>query len=85
MKSKVEEMYQLYLNLVDLSEDRMHPQQRKQLREAFVGGVSMTSLYLIDVVGALDEDEALEVLKVWDNDVNAHVEMTMRGKPTAQA
>jgi Uncharacterized protein conserved in bacteria len=58
----VEYQYQMYLGLIGLDENKMHPEQRKQLREAFYAAFGMALVLLRDDVGALPEDTAIKVL-----------------------
>lgn len=51
----LEHQYQLYLKRVALSENTMHPQQKKQLKEAFMGACGQMLILLRDDVGALEE------------------------------
>lgn len=59
----LENQYQLYLKRVALKESEMHPTQRKQLRQAFMGACGQMLILLRDEVGALDENKAIEVMQ----------------------
>ena len=59
----LEHQYQLYLKRVALREVEMHPEQKKQLRQAFMGACGQIILLLRDEVGKLEEDEAVKVME----------------------
>ena len=59
----LEHQYQLYLKRVALKEAKMHPEQKKQLRQAFMGACGQIILLLRDEVGKLEKDEAVKVMK----------------------
>ena len=59
----LEHQYQLYLKRVALKEAEMHPEQKKQLRQAFMGACGQIILLLRDEVGKLEKDEAVKVMK----------------------
>ncbi len=59
----LEHQYQLYLKRVALTEAEMHPEQKKQLRQAFMGACGQIILLLRDEVGKLEEDEAVKVME----------------------
>ena len=59
----LEHQYQLYLERVALSEATMHPEQKKQLRQAFMGACGQMLIMLRDDVGKLEEDEAIKVME----------------------
>lgn len=59
----LENQYQLYLKRVALNETEMHHEQRKQLRQAFMGACGQIILLLRDEVGKLEEDEAIKVME----------------------
>lgn len=66
---KLEHQYQLYLKRVKLTEDKMHPQQKKQLREVFMGACGQMLLLLRDDVAQYSDDEAIDIMKDMLNDV----------------
>lgn len=59
----LEHQYQLYLKRVALTEAEMHPEQKKQLRQAFMGACGQIILLLRDEVGKLEEDAAIKVME----------------------
>lgn len=65
----IEYQYQLYLKRIGLREDSMHPQQKKQLKEAFFGATGQILVLLREGVGDLEEDDAVNVL----NDMETQV------------
>ena len=60
---ELEFQYQLYLKRVSLKEEKMHPEQKKQLREAFYGACGQMLILLRDDLGALENEEATIVYK----------------------
>lgn len=65
----LEHQYQLYLKRMDLHEDKMHPQQKKQLRETFMGASGQLIILLRDEVSKLPEDEGMETMQDMLNQV----------------
>jgi len=66
----LENQYQLYLKRMELlPEDEMHPEQRKQLRQTFMGACGQMLFLLRDEVGALEERKAVEVMQDMINQV----------------
>ena len=55
----LEHQYQLYLQRVALNEETMHPEQKKQLRQTFMGACGQMLILLRDELALLDEDEAI--------------------------
>lgn len=53
----LEDQYQFYLGKMKLQESTMHPTQRIQLREAFMGASGIILLLIRDEFGALSDDE----------------------------
>jgi len=68
-KFNLEYQYQLYLKRMKLHEDKMHPQQKKQLRETFMGASGQLIILLRDDVAALPEDEGVKTMKDMLNQV----------------
>jgi hypothetical protein len=60
-KFTVEYQYQLFLERMNLHEDRMHPQQKLQLKQAFYGAVSQFLFLVQDDMAELEQDKILEV------------------------
>lgn len=69
----VEEQFQLYLEKVDLSEQRIPPNQTKELRRAFFGAWRQSLALIKEELSELDELSAIlalekmygEVLEFW--------------------
>jgi hypothetical protein len=69
-KFELEHQYQLYLQRVGLKESAMHPVQKRQIKQAFIGGIGQMLILLRDDVGAIeDEDEAVKVMESLLNQV----------------
>ena len=66
---QLEYQYQEYLKKVALKESDMHPQQRKQLRQAFMGACGQLIILLRDDVGKLEESDAIKVMQDMINQV----------------
>jgi hypothetical protein len=71
-KFSIEDNYQKYLQLNKLDENQMHPEQKKQLRDAFFGAVGMILMVLKYDVTELNPDEALIVLDDFETQVGAY-------------
>lgn len=69
-KFNLEYQYQLYLKRMALSEDSMHPEQRKQLRQTFMGAAGQMILMLRDDLTKLDDDKACDILQDMVNQVS---------------
>lgn len=61
-KFNLEYQYQLYLQRVKLDESRMSDMQRRETKLAFMGACGQLLLLLRDDVGALEEEEALDLM-----------------------
>jgi hypothetical protein len=59
----LEYQYQLYLQRVKLKESEMHPEQKKQLRQAFMGACGQLLVLLKDDLSQLEETEVMDVLE----------------------
>ena len=70
MNFNLEEQYQLYLKRVALKESEMHPTQKKQLRQTFMGACGQMLLLLMDDLGKLEEPEAIEAMQNMLNQVS---------------
>ena len=53
----IEDQYQFYLKKMELDEATMHPMQRVQLRQTFMGASGIILLLIRDEFGALSDDE----------------------------
>lgn len=63
-KFKINTHYKKYLELMNLpDESKLHPEQRKQLREAFYGAWSMCLIHMRDDVAELSDSKAVEVME----------------------
>lgn len=65
----LEHQYQLYLQRMALSESRMHPQQKIQLRQTFFGASGQMLILLRDELSKLEEEKAMETLQDLINQV----------------
>lgn len=65
----LEHQYQLYLERVGLREDMMHPVQKKQLKEAFIGACGQMLVMLRDDLSKLDERDAIVEMSEMMNQV----------------
>lgn len=59
----LEHQYQIYLKRIGLSEDKMHPEQKKQLRQTFMGACGQLLLLMRDEVSSFDEEKAVEIMQ----------------------
>lgn len=62
-KFSIEYQYQLYLKRVGLSEQKMHEEQRTQLRQTFYGAFGQFVLLLEVDFADLEDEKAVEVLE----------------------
>jgi hypothetical protein len=69
-KFNLEYQYQLYLQRMALSEDKMHPEQQKQLRQTFMGACGQILVMLRDDIPELEENKACNVLDDMMNQVS---------------
>jgi hypothetical protein len=74
---KVSTQYQLWLERMQLPpEEKLHPEQRKQLKEAFYGAWGQCMLImrdeLSDVADQKGEDAAVEIMEAMYNEVKAY-------------
>lgn len=65
----LEDRYKFYLEKVGLDESKMHIQQKTETKRAFYGACGQMLVMMRDEVGALDEDEAIEVMQDMINQV----------------
>ena len=61
-KYDLEVQYQLYLKRMGMAEHKMHPIQKKQLKEAFFGSAGQLLRLQVDDISQLKEEKAVEVL-----------------------
>lgn len=59
----LEEQYQLYLKRIKLSEETMHSEQRKQLKQTFFGACGQMIILLRDEISELEEIDGVKVLE----------------------
>lgn len=62
-KFNVEHQYILFLERIGLHEDRMHPQQKKQIKETFFGTFGQVLILLRDDLSELPEDQGVEKMQ----------------------
>ena len=65
----LEHQYQLYLQRVALSENNMHPEQKRQLKQTFFGACGQMLIMLRDELGELEEDDAIKAMEGMINQV----------------
>lgn len=61
-KFTIEEQYKLYLKRMNLDEGKMHPVQKKQLKQTFYGAFGQLLILMRDETAALTEEEGMQVL-----------------------
>lgn len=62
-KFELEYQYKLFLKRMGLSEENMPPVQKKVMKQIFMGTCGQLILLLRDDIGALEEEEAIKVMK----------------------
>jgi hypothetical protein len=65
----LEKQYQSYLQRVALKESEMHPEQKKQVRQAFMGACGQMLVLLRDEISKLSEEEAIDKFQDMMNQV----------------
>lgn len=55
--------YLLYLERIGLTEKKMHPEQRKQVKQAFFGACGQMLVLFRDGLGVMEESEAIKVMQ----------------------
>lgn len=66
----IEKHYQFYLEKIQLPEEKMHPLQRTQIRQAWFGGFGQALLLLRDGISQIkDEQKAIKIFKDMLNQV----------------
>ena len=65
----LEEHYQAYLKRMNLKEERMHPMQKIQLRQTFMGACGIMLVYFLEEISKLEEDEAVAEMVNLQNQV----------------
>jgi hypothetical protein len=68
----LEHQYQLYLKRCNITEQQMHPAQRKETKQAFFGAIGQILLVLREDMYELSEDEAVQVMEGMINEVSQH-------------
>lgn len=58
----LEHQYQLFMERLNMEEPKMHPIQKIQLRQAFMGGCGQIMILMRDEVSELEEMDGIEVL-----------------------
>lgn len=69
MIKTIEQQYQFYLKKMNLHEDQMRPEQKKQLREAFYGGIGIVLLTMLDETSNMPMEEAINAYQGMINQV----------------
>lgn len=63
-KFSLENQYQLYLKRVGITEEQMHPIQRKETKQAFFGACGQMLILFRDGIGAIEnENEAVQTME----------------------
>lgn len=62
MNHTIAEQYALYLQRIGQDEGRMHPEQKKQVKQAFYGAFGQSLIMLRDEISALPEDQGIQAL-----------------------
>lgn len=70
-KFNVEHQYQLYLKKMKLSEDKMFPIQKKQLKQTFYAATAQILLLILDEITNLSDEEAHEAVKGMMEEIHA--------------
>lgn len=70
----LEYQYQMFLQLVALSENEMHPQQKIQLRQSFMAACGQMMILMRDEVTKLPTTDAAEVMNDLMNQVGEYWE-----------
>lgn len=65
----VKRLYQNYLSMVNLDEDHMHPEQKKQLRQTFFGACGQLIVLFHDELSKLSDKEAVETIESMLNEI----------------
>lgn len=55
--------YGLYLERVGLKEANMHPEQKKQLKQAFMGAVGQMLILFRDELTEFEDDKAVDIMQ----------------------
>lgn len=59
----LENQYQLYLKRMKLNESKMHPEQKKQLKETFFGATGQMLLLFRDGLTELSDEDAIKQMQ----------------------
>ncbi len=75
----LEHQYQLYLKRMGLNEKEMHPQQRVQLRQTFMGASGQILVLLRDELSKLSDEEAVATMQdLWQQVLRFFIAETNR-------
>lgn len=66
----LETQWDLYLGLIRMKEEDMHPIQLQETKRAFFGGIGQLLVLLRDTMGDLEEGQAINHLESMFNQVN---------------
>lgn len=61
--------YGLYLERVGLKETNMHPEQKRQLKQAFMGAVGQMLILFRDELTKFEDDKAVDIMQDMLNQV----------------
>lgn len=63
----LEHQYQLFLQRMALNENKMHPEQKKQLKETFFGAFGQAVNVFRDEITQLPDEDAMETMtSIWN-------------------
>ena len=62
-KFTIAEQYKLYLQRMNLPEDKMHPVQKRQLKQTFYGAWGQSMIHMRDEIAAESEDDGIAVIE----------------------
>lgn len=68
-KFNLEYQYQLFLERMSLSEDKMHSIQKRQLRSTFLGACGQMLILLRDDLSKYKDDKAVDIMQDMLNQV----------------
>ncbi len=59
----LEHQYVLFLERMNLDESKMHPIQKKQIKQTFFGAWGQSLIFMRDEIAKFDEDTAVEIME----------------------
>lgn len=79
-KFSLEYQYQLYLKKCNISEEEMHPVQKKETKQAFFHACGQLLILMRDDVSELEEDKAVETMVDMTNQVSTYILDSLHNK-----